>query len=189
MSSGVPSSMIGQREILPALDSFDAELLYFRILRFRNNRNRSAMEDTEEIVLVELFTNVYRRIMKRLAPLARQEGLSMSELALLWKAHQCGSRRVTAFSEDLNVPPSTLTGMMDRLVEAGWLARDRDPEDRRAVVMKTTPRLNELVKNLTQAANRSMEKALRALPSQTRDRLVQDLTSLQESLDREEFDR
>jgi DNA-binding MarR family transcriptional regulator len=139
-----------------------------------------------DIGLVELFWNVHRRIVKRLAPIARQEGMSMSELIVLWKAHQCGSRRVTALSEDLGLPPSTLTGMMDRLVRAGWLDRARDPEDRRAVVMKSTPRLDELVKSLKRAGNRALERALRTLPSETLARLEHDLASVLECLEQEE---
>jgi len=139
-----------------------------------------------EIGLVELLWNVQRRIMKRLAPLARERGMSISELSVLWKAHECGSRRVTALADDLRVPPSTLTGMLDRFVEAGWLERDRDPEDRRAVVMRSTAQLNELVRELKHEANRTLEKALKTLPSETHGRLEHDLQRVLECLDREE---
>jgi DNA-binding MarR family transcriptional regulator len=32
--------------------------------------------------------------------------------------------------------PATMTGVVDRLERAGWVARDRDPADRRAVVIR-----------------------------------------------------
>jgi DNA-binding MarR family transcriptional regulator len=32
--------------------------------------------------------------------------------------------------------PATLTGILDRLERDGWIARDRDPEDRRGVVVR-----------------------------------------------------
>ncbi len=32
--------------------------------------------------------------------------------------------------------PATMTGIVDRLERAGWVARDRDPADRRAVVVR-----------------------------------------------------
>ena len=139
-----------------------------------------------EMALVELFWNVYRRIAKRLAPVARRQGMSLSELVVLWKAHKLGECRVTALAEDLGVPPSTLTGMTDRLVEAGWLERERDPEDRRAVVMKSTPALADLIRSLKHEGSRTLEKALRRVPSDVRDRLGTDLTRLLESLEQEE---
>ena len=32
--------------------------------------------------------------------------------------------------------PATLTGILDRLERDGWIARDRDPDDRRGVVVR-----------------------------------------------------
>ena len=139
-----------------------------------------------EIGLIELFWNINRRIVKRLAPLAQKEGMTITAMVVLWKAHHAGARHVTALAEDLGVPPSTLTGMLDRMVEGGWLERDRDPDDRRAVVMKSTPKLGELIRGLKHASSRTLEKAFRGLPQATRARLGADLTSVLECLDQEE---
>ncbi|MFC7272633.1 MarR family transcriptional regulator [Paractinoplanes rhizophilus] len=35
--------------------------------------------------------------------------------------------------------PATMTGVLDRLEKAGFVTRDRDPGDRRAVVVRTPP--------------------------------------------------
>ncbi|WP_433293383.1 MarR family transcriptional regulator [Actinoplanes sp. CA-030573] len=35
--------------------------------------------------------------------------------------------------------PATMTGVVDRLEKAGFLTRDRDPGDRRAVVLRSSP--------------------------------------------------
>ncbi|MGA2639986.1 MAG: MarR family transcriptional regulator [Spirochaetia bacterium] len=139
-----------------------------------------------EIGLVELFWNINRKIAKRLAPLAQREGLSITEMAVLWKAHHAGGRRVTALADELGVPPSTLTGMFDRLVDGGWLERDRDPDDRRAVVMKGTEKLGELVRSLRHASSRTLERAFRGLPQNTRERLAGDLASVLGCLEQEE---
>jgi len=43
--------------------------------------------------------------------------------------------------------PATMTGVIDRLEKAGWVTRDRDPADRRAVVISIVPaRAGEVVK-------------------------------------------
>ena len=67
-----------------------------------------------------------------------------------------------------------------------WLDRDRDPDDRRAVVMKSTDKLGELIRTLKHASSRTLEKALRKLPSQTRERLAGDLACVLSCLDEEE---
>src|SRR5271157_5508338 len=139
-----------------------------------------------EIGLVELLWNINRKIGKRMAPLAQKEGLSLGEMVVLWKTHNAGERRVTALADELGVPPSTLTGMLDRLVDAGWLERDRDPDDRRAVVMKGTEKLGELIRNLKHASSRSLEKVFHRLPQNTRERLGSDLAAVLECLEQEE---
>jgi DNA-binding MarR family transcriptional regulator len=139
-----------------------------------------------EIALIELLWNINRKLSKRLTPLAQKEGLTITELVVLRKTHQAGERRVTSLAEELCVPPSTLTGMLDRLVDSGWLARDRDPDDRRAVVMKGTPKLDELIKNLMHASSKVLEKALKTLPHVTRERLAGDLASVLQCLEQEE---
>lgn len=35
------------------------------------------------------------------------------------------------------VHPATMTGILDRLERGGWVARDRDPADRRSIVIRT----------------------------------------------------
>ena len=142
-----------------------------------------------EISLAELLWNINRKIGKRLAPLAQKEGLSITEMVVLWKTHHAGAHRVTVLADELGVAPSTLTGMLDRLVESGWLERDRDPDDRRAVVMKGTVKLGELVRTLRLASTRSLEKAFHDLPLNTRERLGCDLATVLECLEKEEGEK
>jgi DNA-binding MarR family transcriptional regulator len=44
--------------------------------------------------------------------------------------------------------PATITGILDRLERAGWIARERDPGDRRAVVVRSLrERSGEIVRH------------------------------------------
>jgi DNA-binding MarR family transcriptional regulator len=42
----------------------------------------------------------------------------------------------TALARLAGLHAATVTGILDRLEKAGWITRDRDPEDRRAVVVE-----------------------------------------------------
>jgi len=42
----------------------------------------------------------------------------------------------TALARRSGLHPATMTGILDRLERGGWVARDRDPADRRAVVIR-----------------------------------------------------
>jgi DNA-binding MarR family transcriptional regulator len=42
----------------------------------------------------------------------------------------------SALARRAGLHPATMTGILDRLERAGWIARERDPSDRRAVLVK-----------------------------------------------------
>ncbi|KAA9154711.1 MarR family transcriptional regulator [Amycolatopsis acidicola] len=45
----------------------------------------------------------------------------------------------SALARQAGLHPATITGILDRLERAGWVARDRDPADRRAVLVRALP--------------------------------------------------
>jgi DNA-binding MarR family transcriptional regulator len=52
----------------------------------------------------------------------------------------------SALSRQAGLHPATMTGILDRLERDGWVVRDRDPVDRRAVLVRVQPkRMAELV--------------------------------------------
>jgi DNA-binding MarR family transcriptional regulator len=52
----------------------------------------------------------------------------------------------TALARRAGLHPATMTGILDRLERGGWIARDRDPSDRRAVVVRVRrERIGELM--------------------------------------------
>jgi DNA-binding MarR family transcriptional regulator len=139
-----------------------------------------------EIRLVELLSSIQRKIMRRLAPLVQAEGLSLTETLVLWKIHQGDSYRVTDLAAEIGLPPSTLTGVLDRLTSGGWLRREPDPADRRALVVKSTRKLAGYVQRTLRASSRSLEKSFEALPPETLERLNEGLAALLDCLEREE---
>ncbi|WP_433160759.1 MarR family transcriptional regulator [Kribbella sp. CA-247076] len=45
----------------------------------------------------------------------------------------------SALARQAGLHPATLTGILDRLEKAGWIARDRAPGDRRSVTIRVLP--------------------------------------------------
>ena len=54
--------------------------------------------------------------------------------------------------------PATMTGILDRLERGGWVARERDPSDRRAVVVRALRERNAELMRLYSGMNASMDK-------------------------------
>ena len=48
---------------------------------------------------------------------------------------QHGPMSPTALANRAGLHPATVTGILDRLERGGWVARERDPDDRRAVLV------------------------------------------------------
>jgi DNA-binding MarR family transcriptional regulator len=54
--------------------------------------------------------------------------------------------------------PATMTGILDRLERGGWVARERDPDDRRAVVVRVLPERSAELVRLYSGMNTSLDE-------------------------------
>ena len=67
----------------------------------------------------------------------------------------------------LGVTSSTATGLVDRLVELGLLARHDDPADRRQVVVSATPEAQANLEHFRELNSRRMRELLERLAPAT----------------------
>src|SRR4051812_34936023 len=66
----------------------------------------------------------------------------------------------SALARRAGLHPATMTGVLDRLERGGWIVRDRDPSDRRAVVVRVVrDRFGELLA-LSAGTGRAMNNLL-----------------------------
>jgi DNA-binding MarR family transcriptional regulator len=64
----------------------------------------------------------------------------------------------SALARRAGLHPATMTGILDRLERGGWVARDRDPSDRRAVLIRVRrDRMAEMM-GLYSGMNTSMDQ-------------------------------
>jgi DNA-binding MarR family transcriptional regulator len=66
----------------------------------------------------------------------------------------------SALARRAGLHPATLTGILDRLEKGGWIVRERDPSDRRAVVVRVARERYADIMRLYQGMNRGMNKLL-----------------------------
>jgi DNA-binding MarR family transcriptional regulator len=64
----------------------------------------------------------------------------------------------SALARRAGLHPATMTGILDRLERGGWVARDRDPSDRRAVLVRTLRDRNADLMRLYSGMNRSINQ-------------------------------
>ena len=62
--------------------------------------------------------------------------LKENDLGCLDTIARHGPLSPSALARSAGLHPATVTGILDRLERGGWVARDRDPSDRRAVIVR-----------------------------------------------------
>ena len=66
----------------------------------------------------------------------------------------------SALARSAGLHPATVTGILDRLERGGWVARERDPSDRRAVLVRALRDRSTEVFRLYAGMNASMDQIL-----------------------------
>jgi DNA-binding MarR family transcriptional regulator len=63
-----------------------------------------------------------------------------------------------ALARTVGLHPATMTGVLDRLERAGWVVRERDPSDRRGVVVRAVRERGAELAGMYAGMNASMTK-------------------------------
>jgi DNA-binding MarR family transcriptional regulator len=109
------------------------------------------------------------------------QNITVKQLKVMLILSQRGPETVTTLAQQLDVHISTVTGILDRLVQQKLVQREEDPEDRRHVISRLTPKGEEVLQRLYYGAGhedlarhlgylesedlRALERGLRALVS------------------------
>jgi DNA-binding MarR family transcriptional regulator len=139
----------------------------------------------KEIDMIELIGNIARKVAKSVGHIAAADGLSTTEALALWKLRK-GPCKASEIADKLGLSPSTITGILDRLEARGWILREADPEDRRAINIGPTKKLTEFMKGAKRSVSKALERTFSGLPPDLIDRLCADLSRVQELLEAEE---
>ena len=94
-----------------------------------------------------------------------------------------GPSRLNRLAERLDVQASTALRTVDRLIEAGFVARRENQADRREVVIELTRAGRRLVDSVTRRRRAAIEQVVRAMPSGRRRDLVEALIAFAAAAD------
>ncbi len=90
-------------------------------------------------------------------------GVTMPQAKVLHLVAAEGRMRMSVLAARLGVTLSTVSGLIDRLVEARCVARHDDPTDRRQVVVTLTPEGDALIEHFRDLNRRQMQSLLELL--------------------------
>jgi len=108
-----------------------------------------------------------------------QVDLTIQQIKVVFLAVREGSLTAGKISRELGVGFSTVTGLVDRLVEHGLVDRGEDPQDRRATRVTPTGAARELVQRLYAYRRDTMLRLLDHVPTAKLLELDQGLSSVE----------
>lgn len=104
--------------------------------------------------------------------------VTMAQMRVLMLLSAIGEARMSDLAHQLGIAPSTLSSLVDRLVEAGLASRLDDPRDRRSVIVALTPAGSQMLDQFNELG----AEALRSLLEQLDDREIVTVTKAIELL-------
>ena len=129
-----------------------------------------------------LVNDVARLLRRNFNRRAQELGLSQAQWqALAYLSRQEGVNQVT-LAESLEVQPMTLARLIDRLQEAGLVARRPDLDDRRAFRLYLTAAAQPLLDRMWALATETREEAMAGMRDRTKQVLIDALRHMKRNL-------
>jgi DNA-binding MarR family transcriptional regulator len=141
---------------------------------------------------VELAAAFHPRLVRLYTMLRRDTldlGLSRTALSVLAQLRERAPRRITELAAAEHVKQPTMTTLIGRLEQRGWVTRGADPGDRRVVLVALSAEGERALDRLTRERVLALSGRLGGLTAQERAALAHALPALDRLVDIEQEER
>ena len=132
-----------------------------------------------------LLSDSGRLLRKTFDERVRDLGLTAVQARLMLSLVKFPDNNQVFYAERIEVEPITLTRIVDRMEEAGWVERVADPNDRRARLLRLTDKSREIVEPLRVIVNALVDDMAEGLTSQEQNLLAELLRKISANLSAE----
>jgi DNA-binding MarR family transcriptional regulator len=115
--------------------------------------------------------------------------LTMSQLKILFALRLNGGSGVQDLAHLMGVSPATMTGIVDRLVAAGYVTRREDPHDRRVRRIELSPGGDELLNGIVSAGEEHQLRLMSRLSLGELTVVAQAMELIGRAIERDEAER
>jgi len=137
----------------------------------------------EQIERIAQLYPVIMRVMGRIRSIVHDGmDLTYNQYKMLLTIYDKGNCTLNALARELRIAMSSASGMVDRLVNQGFVYRTVDEENRRQVMIYTTEKGEELIREWRRGIVENYRALLERLPPRDQERLVAAFESLAEIL-------
>lgn len=123
-----------------------------------------------------------RLLRRRFDQRLRFSGSTRAQWYAIFKISKNPGVKQAELAEALEVEPITLTRMLDRMVEGGWVERQPDPNDRRARLLVLTDKARDALAPMRAVVEEIYEEALAGLTAEEREELIRLLARVRTNL-------
>ena len=137
----------------------------------------------EQIERIAQLYPVIMRVMGRIRSIVHEGmDLTYNQYKMLLTIYDKGNCTLNVLARELRIAMSSASGMVDRLVNQGFVYRTVDEDNRRQVMIYTTEKGEELIRELRHGIVENYRTLLERLPPRDQERLVAAFESLAEIL-------
>lgn len=145
-------------------------------------RGRATVEDSVDAITDALVTASRLLVAISARSIAEvDESITIPQFRALVILSSRGAVNLTALAGLLDVRPSTIGRMVERLVASGLIDRRQHPNSRRELMVALTPRGREVVDTVTARRRAEIARVVQAMPEPQRRGLVSTLTAFTEA--------
>ena len=109
--------------------------------------------------------------------------ISQSQILMIMSVKQIQPCRLSDLSEEMNISPPTTCGIVDRLEKAGYVLRQTDTEDRRAVSISLTEKGEDVAQTFRSTVQKRWAEILDRLPVADGENFVRILNKVRDVLE------
>jgi DNA-binding MarR family transcriptional regulator len=137
----------------------------------------------EKIERIAQLYPVIMRVMGRIRSIVHEGmDLTYNQYKMLLTIYDKGNCPLNVLARELHIAMSSASEMVDRLVNLGFVYRTVDEDNRRQVMIYTTEKGEELIRELRRGIVENYRTLLERLPPRDQERLVVAFESLAEIL-------
>jgi DNA-binding MarR family transcriptional regulator len=113
-----------------------------------------------------------------------ESGLTFPQIIVMYALTWLGPLPITTLAQRLRLSVAATSQLVDRLVDAGHVGREEDPEDRRVRLVRMRPHGKQFMDRLNEIRRRELSEAFDRLPPKLHKRLTEVLREAVEHLSR-----
>jgi len=143
------------------------------------------LNDTEKLreakaVVNELLVDIFNRILAIEGESLKEKGvkLSMSEIHVLEAITKTDEATMTNVANKLGITVGSLTVSVNTLYQKGYVSRERDPDDRRKVIIDILPKAEEVLEKHNDFHNEMINSIFNDLKLEEDELLISSLRKL-----------